>query len=554
MAGIQSVGKLALVLISDFNLSTIHMKKIYSIAILGLILSFGSCKKMVDEQPLSQGLQKDFFKSRFDAEAAMAGMYGEFQATMIKGDGSQSENRITWWGEARSDNFERRVTYAQAAQNEIDFNGLTANNTFSDWSFLYSTIGRANLMIKRLPEIKQYALPGTPNELPLATEASYLAQCYTMRALCYFWIARVWGDAPIRTEPYEDLNNNPEQARDPQSKVLDQAIADLQKAYDMTVKNATSTVWALGEGAICATMADIYMWRKDYPNATIWFKNLFKAKGPTGKVYNLAGSVTTGSGGVAADLQSGPTWNTQFVSPTSSVESIFSIHWDYISNGCACMSGISITTNNSVTRLAEGLWSSWRTNTTDFRAKQTFNTTGTATAVRDAPLWKFYAGTFIPPTTTPVANYNFTPAIPAATTATNVYIPIYRLSDMYLLYAEALNQLGDQTNALKYVNLIRVRANLAPLLAVNFPDKRTLETAILQERQYELLGEGKRWFDLVRTDRVIEVMDPILTARQTLAGSSVTGWGTDKRKYYWPINRNVLNSNRLLVQNEPYNN
>ncbi|SMC63350.1 RagB/SusD family nutrient uptake outer membrane protein [Pedobacter africanus] len=530
------------------------MKKIYSIAILGVLLVLGSCKKLVNEEPLSQGLAKDFFRTRFDAEAAMAGMYGEFQSTMIRGDGTQSENRITWWGEARSDNFERRVQYATASQNEIDFNSLSANNTFSDWSFLYSTIGRANLMIKRLPEIKNYALAGTPNELPLATETNYIAQCYAMRGLCYFWIARVWGNAPIRTEPYESITEDPESPQQPQDKVLDQAIADLQKAYDMIAKNATPTVWYMGEGAICATMADIYMWRKDYPNAIVWLKNLFKAKGPTGKVYNATGTLTTGSGGLAADLQTGPTWNNQFVNPPASVESIFSIHWDYIANGCACMSGISITTNNSVSRMADGLWTSWRANTVDFRAKQTFNTTGTSTAIRDANLWKFYTGTFTPPGTNPVTNYNFTTGSPAATRTTNVYIPVYRLSDMYLLYAEALNQIGDKTNSLKYVNLIRTRANLPALLAANYTDTRTLETAILQERQYELLGEGKRWFDLVRTDRVMEIMEPIVRARQTLAGSTVTGWGTDKRKYYWPIHRNVLNSNRLLVQNEPYNN
>jgi len=528
------------------------MKKIFSVTALSILICLGSCKRMVDEQPISQGTLKDFFKSKFDADAAMAGMYGEFQSTMIKGDGSQAENRITWWGEARSDNFERRVLYAQNTQNEIDFNGLTSNNTFSDWTFLYSTIGRANLLIKRLPEIKKYAAPGTAGELTLAQEASYTAQCYAIRGLCYFWIARLWGAAPVRTEPYLSINDNPEQARDSQEKVLQQAIDDLQKAYDLTVKNATPTVWYMGEGAICATMADIYMWKKDYANAVNWFKNLFKAKAPTGKVYNIAGSLTTGSGGAAGDLQSGPTWNNQFVNPIGSVESIFYIHWDYISNGCACMAGVSVTTNNSPIRMAEGLWSSWRTTTTDLRMKQTYNSTGTAVAVRDANLWKFYAGTFT--AAAGVTPYNFVTSSPAPTTATSLYVPVYRLSDMYLLYAEALNQLDDKANSVKYLNLIKVRAGLPAVLATDFADKRALETAILQERQYELVGEGKRWFDLVRTDRVIEVMDPIIRARQTLAGSSITGWGTDKRKYYWPINRNVLNSNRLLVQNEPYNN
>jgi hypothetical protein len=52
----------------------------------------------------------------------------------------------------------------------------------------------------------------------------------------------------------------------------------------------------INEGAICAMMADVYMWKKDYANAIIWINNLFKAKSPTGLYiqvqqvhsYNLA--------------------------------------------------------------------------------------------------------------------------------------------------------------------------------------------------------------------------------------------------------------------------
>lgn len=522
----------------------------------------GGCKKAIDEQPISEGTLNTFLRSSLEADAAIAGMYGEFQQTMI-GDG-QYQNRQMWWGESRSDNWERRDTYSVNATDEIHLNGLTALNNWADWTFLYSTISRANLLIKKIPEVKNYAPIGTIGALTQAKESSYMAQAYAMRALCYFWIARVWGDAPLRLEPYEKLGDQAEQAKDPQEKILDQCVKDLTMAYDLTLKNQTPVTWYIGEGAICSIMADIYMWRKDYVNAVIWFKRLFAAKAPTGKVYNAAGIGADGSGGALTDLQPGTTWNTQFVNPATSIETIFYINWDFLANGCACMAGTSRTDNEPFIRMADPLWTDWPkksvqlygtvTATTDLRVKQTYNiTSATNQPIRDRSVWKLYAGNYVAPTAT--AGYNFTPtaytsSLPG-TRETNVYAPMYRLSGMYLLYAEALNKLGDRTNAVKYLNLIKSRAGVPQVVATAF-NENTLEMEILQERQYELFGEGVRWFDLVRTDRVKEIMDPILIARQSSRGNPAVGWGNDKRRYYWPLATRVLYSNSLLVQSQPY--
>jgi tetratricopeptide (TPR) repeat protein len=572
------------------------MKRILYISVLSVLICLGSCNKLVNEVPLSEGILTDYFRSKLDADAAIAGMYGEFQSAMIKSTpNGQNQNNITWWGEARSDNWEgRKPVYATNSTNEIDFNGLTSGNAYTDWSILYSCIARANLIIKRLPEIKNYVPPGTAGELTPALEASYTAQAYAMRALCYFWIARVWGDAPIRTEPYVDITQDPAQARDPQAKVLQQCISDLQKAYDLTAKNANPNVFYLGEGAICAIAADVYMWQKDYTNAIVWFKRLFAAKAPTGKVYNASGVTATGAGGAIGDLQPGLTWNQQFTAPAGSVESIFNIHWDGVANGCPCMGGVSRTTNEPIIRMADPLWTNWprvnvatygtTTSTIDLRVKQTYNySSATNQQIRDRAFWKFYPGTTvaavnpapaipaIPATPTSPAvpavpavvgtqytftstNYGSTGGNLVATDQTSVFIPIYRLGGMYLLYAEALNGIGDYTNAVKYLNLIKTRANIpAPAAATYNNSQLAIESAILQERQYELLGEGVRWFDLVRTDRVKEIMDPILLARQIVAGNPQTGWGTDKRRYYWPLSNTVLYSNNKLVQYAPYN-
>src|SRR5688572_10916423 len=103
------------------------MKKLLAIASLLFFITLGGCKKMVDEVPLSDGTLELFFRNRFDAEAAMAGMYGAFHTTMI-GE-SQFNNRITYWGDARADNMMNNIP--NNISNEIHFNSLSPNNTYS---------------------------------------------------------------------------------------------------------------------------------------------------------------------------------------------------------------------------------------------------------------------------------------------------------------------------------------------------------------------------------------------------------------------------------------
>ena len=68
---------------------------------------------------------------------------------------------------------------------------------------------------------------------------------------------------------------------------------------------------------------------------------------------------------------------------------------------------------------------------------------------------------------------------------------ILRLSDIYLVYAEACVLTGDSANALTYVNKVRERAHAKLLTSVTFDD-------VWKERRLELALEGDRWYDFVR--------------------------------------------------------
>jgi hypothetical protein len=83
-----------------------------------------------------------------------------------------------------------------------------------------------------------------------------------------------------------------------------------------------------------------------------------------------------------------------------------------------------------------------------------------------------------------------------------------------LLAAEALNRGGvDDSRALAYLNQVRTRAGLAPLAISG----SSLTDAIYRERRVELMGEGHRFFDLVRTQK---------------AASTITGFQTGKHELF----------------------
>lgn len=78
-------------------------------------------------------------------------------------------------------------------------------------------------------------------------------------------------------------------------------------------------------------------------------------------------------------------------------------------------------------------------------------------------------------------------------------IPVLRLSEAYLIAAEAAVKLQDNTNALKYINAIVSRANPAKVLSGIV----TLDQVMI-ERRKELVGEGHRLFDAMRNNVRIE--------------------------------------------------
>jgi hypothetical protein len=149
--------------------------------------------------------------------------------------------------------------------------------------------------------------------------------------------------------------------------------------------------------------------------------------------------------------------------------------------------------------------------------------------------------------------------------------PIIRLADLYLMYAEALNQAADsQTNrdeAIKYLDLIRARAGLKGVKESwakhskipNKPDSQTgLDEIIRKERTIELAFEGKRFWDLRRWKKINEL-------NNQPQGWNILGETAEDfykvvdiarvpvkftvKDYFWPVKESDLVTNRNLIQN-----
>lgn len=124
-------------------------------------------------------------------------------------------------------------------------------------------------------------------------------------------------------------------------------------------------------------------------------------------------------------------------------------------------------------------------------------------------------------------------------------IPVLRLSEAYLIAAESAVKLGDNTNALKYLNAIVTRANPA----VSVSGTVTLER-VMEERRRELVGEGHRLFDAMRNNMRIERKGTAHVSPSLRAETK--SFDRTFFKTLMAIPRAEIDANNNIIQNEGY--
>lgn len=459
-----------------------------------LVVSFNlfSCKKITDQINPSGITAGNFFKTATDADNAITACYDGFQQPMT----------YFFWGEGRADLF-AATDRSSAAHLQVITGDVNGEHEYASWDQMYRTLNRINGVLKNVPSIVDPALAGRKERI--------LGEAYYLRALAYFYLARTFENIPLILEPYESLEQNlfPVQANP--AAVFAQIESDL-KAAEQRISSFTPFATVAENkgrataGAIKATMVDLYLWQKNYLEAIAKAQEV------------LAGPYT---------LVSGANYATIFTTRNTS-ESIFDIQFNnsYLETGNSSnplivflpVGGANYVGGGWPYQPSQKLINAFTPG--DARITITYRNTGNPAAPYRDPNLNYinkYQGT--------LANNNL------QRHPDNNFI-IYRLADIILLYAEALNEDNRTPEAIVQLNRIRTRALIGNTAAVT---KEEVRGAIEEERFRELAYEGKRYFDLKRTGRYAIV-----------TGHTNPDW------LRWPISNLELTLNRNLKQNSGY--
>lgn len=459
---------------------------IKSIALFSVLL-LGSCS-FLDKEPISSFSAQGFYKTVSDAQAGVYGIYNGMQSAF--------QRNFAYWGDGRADNVETNQAGDPFALRQNRLTSIITSatpeqrNTSANWTSLYTVISRANYAIKYVPEVFE-------SETVLRNQL--IGQARALRAIAYFHLVRVWGNVPLTLEPFESADQDLFQSVTDKEVILDQIVDDLLYASEFCAPSygGERDRVLITRGGADGILTQVYMWRKQYEKAIIVAERVID-----NPLYSLV-SISQ--------------WNNMF-SAGLSTESIFEVGYNEIqTNG---MRILFAQGNDAQYFPSQRFMDSFEDG--DLRRPKIWNNAQTTPRM----IWKFFGEGFDDASADPSANN----------------IILVRLADVMLLKAEAHARLQTPENgvALTLLNSIRNRAGLTSLTeATATSEYGDVVSAIMHERRIELCFEGHRWFDLVRTDKAIEVMGPI---NDLLLPGNIL----------WPIHEDALNRNPSLDQNEFY--
>lgn len=480
------------------------MKKRFSIILaLAGLMTFSSCHNELDIQQNSQLSSSSMWTEESDATSAMLGAHARMRAAFNQGLMYWGEYRTGLWGPGNHKGL------SQAVRDRTYQNTMDQSHTYSDWENLYTTINQANLVIKYTPQIS-FTNEQKKNEV--------LANAYFIRATTYYWIARIWGDAPLVLEGFESASQELRPTRSTQAKILASVESDINKALELMPQSVNAKKTA-SLGSINMLKADFSLWMYKVQQAGENYLNA--AQEATQAVIN-SGRYTLESdyGNVfATATESGPeviyAWNYeqgeylngypvdfQFNSGTVSPE----LHYNPIVVG----------TSQQWTFYTDAYKDIIVENPDDKRLPTNYQSFYDEGMNQNFEFTNKYKGSWI-----------------NGTLVLDSDIILYRLADAYLMDAEVKYYKNDTNGALASLNVIAERA-YGVSNYYTAQDAADFKALLVKERLKEFPAEGKLWWDLIRLDEVFNV-NPYLAGKENQTNILL-----------WPVSQNSLNDNPNL--------
>jgi starch-binding outer membrane protein, SusD/RagB family len=471
-------------------MKTINIKK-YLVVILFLVISISCSDDFVDVKPTGDN-SEDFFNSEEDYQNALIGAYDMLQSSYIN----------VMLGEIASDNTlagGESATDVLGIQEIDDMVHTPQNAQLRDiWGWMYSGVNRANYIL----EFK--------DKTDFVGKEKVLAEATFLRTYYYFELVKWFGDVPFVVDKRIQFGEQFNLDRTPKSEIYTQLEADLIFAAD-NLPYIQETKGRVTKGAAQALLGKIYLFQQKYDEAAAVLDDLIQ-NGPHDLVtdYN---SIFEEAG-------------------ENNIESVFEIQYfedQGAGFGCLQCSEGNVAVGFSGIRNYSGpeFSSGFSFNVPVQEAYDAFEDGDLRrdVAILDINAWAATTGATFGEgyEHTGYFNRKYLPRVRGANaqgdrnlTNPNNYRAI-RFADVLLMAAEAFNRSSspNDTKAQAYLNRVRERAfGNATRNIVATGDN--LYNNILEERRTELVGEGHRFFDLVRTGRAAQSINGFVAGKHEL--------------------------------------
>jgi hypothetical protein len=469
-------------LTSVYNMKYITvMKKIFNRLFIAAVIAvlLPGCSDFLDEKPVNNtGTTGNFYKNIRDIEYALTATYANLQSS------GMYSNNMALMTDVRSDDFGAYSNAGSNAGREYSikvFSAQSDNQIFRNvWAKTWQTIYRCNSVIKHIDVVNNDRL-----------KLQYEAEARFIRALCYFNIVRLWGDAPLILTPLT-ATEAAQCNRNKVSNIYAAIEVDLLFASDVNNLPKSFSGTDLGRAtslAAKALLGKAYLQQKKWREAKTVLGELINTDnaGTHALLPDIANVFSTapapGSSANIFRVYTG--WAPQTMNREILFEVLFSkdIPGEERNALTYYSSQADLNEELKLSNTARCIYAA-----TDRRVDLMRNIRGTNS---DNQLLVKYAD------------------IPNSSSLYGYHTPVLRWSDVLLMYAEASNEDAFDSSAaspaLKALNDVRTRSLASgAYAAADFATQDDFRRAVWLERRLEFPMEMQRWFDLLRYESVVE--------------------------------------------------